>query len=79
MTAALSTSAASRPVLRGVVFDMDGTLTRPNLDFSEMYRRCGVPMSADILEAVAAMPPAGVPRRKASLTRWRRRGAARFS
>ena len=33
---------ASRPALRGVVFDMDGTLTKPNLDFTEMYRRCGV-------------------------------------
>ena len=30
---------ASRPVLRGVIFDMDGTLTKPNLDFTEMYRR----------------------------------------
>ena len=49
---------ASRPALRGVVFDMDGTLTKPNLDFSEMYRRCGVDMSEDILGAVAAMPPA---------------------
>ena len=29
--------ATSRPTLRGVVFDMDGTLTKPNLDFAEMY------------------------------------------
>ena len=32
-------ATASRPVLRGVIFDMDGTLTKPNLDFTEMYRR----------------------------------------
>ncbi|KAH8056674.1 HAD-hyrolase-like protein [Aureococcus anophagefferens] len=54
---AMSTNAA-KPVLRGVVFDMDGTLTVPNLDFKLMYERCGVPMSEDILEAIAKMPPA---------------------
>ena len=37
---------------------MDGTLTKPNLDFKEMYERCGVPRSQDILEAIARMPPA---------------------
>ena len=47
---------SGRPVLRGVVFDMDGTLTIPNLDFKEMYGRCGVDNSKDILEEVAAMP-----------------------
>ena len=54
---ALSSTAASvsRPVLRGVVFDMDGTLTVPNLDFNEMYARCGVPMSEDLLTAIAVM------------------------
>ena len=39
------------PALRGVVFDMDGTLTVPNLDFREMYRRAGVPAADDILSA----------------------------
>lgn len=43
--------------LRGIVFDMDGTLTRPNLDFKKMYSRCGVPLSEDLLVAVASMPP----------------------
>ena len=33
--------------LRGVVFDMDGTLTVPNLDFDEMYRRAGLVMGKD--------------------------------
>ena len=28
-------SNVPRPLLRGVVFDMDGTLTLPNLDFDE--------------------------------------------
>ena len=49
-------TAASRPVLRGVIFDMDGTLTKPNLDFKLMYERCGVPMSDDLLDAIAKMP-----------------------
>lgn len=53
---AFSSSNMQRPILRGVVFDMDGTLTAPNLDFGEMYRRCGVDLSQDILEAVAKMP-----------------------
>ncbi len=35
---------------------MDGTLTKPNLDFGEMYRRCGVDESHDILERVEQMP-----------------------
>lgn len=30
---------------------MDGTLTVPNLDFAEMYRRAGVPKGEDILSA----------------------------
>ena len=55
LTVAMS---AGRPKLRGVIFDMDGTLTKPNLDFKEMYERCGVPRSQDILEAIARMPPA---------------------
>ena len=36
---------------------MDGTLTVPNLDFAEMYDRCGVDRSGDILRAIVAMPP----------------------
>lgn len=36
---------------------MDGTLTKPNLDFKEMYARCGVDRKLDILAEIAAMPP----------------------
>ena len=39
------------PRLRGVVFDLDGTLTVQNLDFAELYRRAGVPLGEDILSA----------------------------
>ena len=41
-----SMATASRPVLRGVIFDMDGTLTKPNLDFTEMYRQVAHPLAA---------------------------------
>lgn len=47
--------AISRPKLRGVVFDMDGTLTVPNLDFSDLYARCNVSLGQDILRAIAEM------------------------
>lgn len=52
----LSSTMKKRPLLRGVVLDMDGTLTVPNLDFAEMYRRCGVDKKDDILKVLAAMP-----------------------
>ena len=49
-------SAPKLPKLQGVIFDMDGTLTCPNLDFKEMYSRCGVPLSEDLLTEIAQMP-----------------------
>lgn len=54
---ASAAAAKARPTLRGVVFDVDGTLTRPNIDFAAMYRRVGVDPAHDILAAVAAKPP----------------------
>jgi HAD superfamily hydrolase (TIGR01549 family) len=54
---AASMSSTTKPPLRGVVFDMDGTLTVPNLDFGEMYRRCGVDTSGDILAEIKRMQP----------------------
>ena len=41
--------------IKGVIFDMDGTLTIPVLNFSEMRARIGLPQGADILAAVANM------------------------
>ncbi|MCY2931906.1 MAG: HAD family hydrolase [Planctomycetota bacterium] len=40
----------------GVIFDMDGTLTEPLLDFGAIRRELGIAPEAGILEAVAAMP-----------------------
>jgi phosphoglycolate phosphatase-like HAD superfamily hydrolase len=51
-----SSTSTGRPPLTGAVFDMDGTISVPNLDFKEMYERCGVPMSEDLLRSIAAMP-----------------------
>ncbi|GAA0163603.1 hydrolase [Lithospermum erythrorhizon] len=34
----ISAASATKPRLRGVVFDMDGTLTVPVIDFAAMYR-----------------------------------------
>lgn len=56
MMAARSLSTPARRPLKGVVFDLDGTLTVPNLDFKAMYEKCGVPLDEDILEAIGKMP-----------------------
>uniref|UniRef100_A0A0D9VMM0 Haloacid dehalogenase-like hydrolase domain-containing protein n=1 Tax=Leersia perrieri TaxID=77586 RepID=A0A0D9VMM0_9ORYZ len=50
----MSSSAAARHPLRGVVFDMDGTLTVPVIDFPAMYREV---LGGD--EAYAAARAAG--------------------
>ena len=42
--------------LKGVIFDMDGTLTLPILDFLAMKKRIGIPPEADILPTVLRMP-----------------------
>lgn len=59
MSAAL---ARPRCALRGVVFDLDGTLTAPHaIDFSGLRRRLGIPSGPDapgILQYVATLPTA---------------------
>lgn len=40
----------------GVIFDMDGTLTVPVLNFAEMRSRLGLSRGTDILPAVLNMP-----------------------
>ncbi len=39
--------------LKGVIFDMDGTLTRSSLDFELIRRECGVPPAQPLLEYMA--------------------------
>jgi HAD superfamily hydrolase (TIGR01509 family) len=50
--------AANMPrLLRGVVFDLDGTLTQPHaIDFARIRQRCGVPPGEDIINHVSSQP-----------------------
>jgi HAD superfamily hydrolase (TIGR01549 family) len=45
-----------RVTVRGVIFDMDGTLTVPAIDFGAMRQRLGI-SEGDILATVKAWPP----------------------
>ena len=55
--------------LRGVVFDLDGTLVVQELDFEAMRREIGLPSGTPLLEAVERMQGA---RREAALDVLRR-------
>ena len=44
--------------LQAMLFDMDGTLTRPMLDFPAIKREIGLPPDSYILEALEKMTPA---------------------
>lgn len=48
----------SHSMFRGVVFDMDGTLTVPCLDFGEIRAEIGVPDGDDLAVQIAEMIPA---------------------
>ena len=48
---------ARLPSIRAIIFDMDGTLTVPVLDFDGMRGEMGMVGGTPILEAMAAMPP----------------------
>ncbi len=63
---------ASRP--RVVIFDMDGTLTRPCLDFDRIREEIGV--SEPILEAMQSMSQADLARSEAILERHEALAAA---
>ena len=50
------------PRVRGLIFDMDGTLVDSRLDFSAMRQEMELPAGMPILEAIRDMPPG--PRRE---------------
>ncbi|KAI6782056.1 putative uncharacterized hydrolase-like protein [Emericellopsis cladophorae] len=53
----LRPAAGELPVLRGVVFDMDGTLCEPQTYmFSDMRAALGIPKSTDILHHIEQLP-----------------------
>ncbi|KAJ8907060.1 hypothetical protein NDN08_003543 [Rhodosorus marinus] len=52
-----SMTAESSSVIAGIVFDMDGCLTKQGaIDFAEMRRRAQIPPKADILKHIASLP-----------------------
>lgn len=53
---------------------MDGTLTIPNLDFAEMYRRANVDMDDDILEAINRMDDAAATHAKGVIEEMEQEG-----
>ena len=52
-----STSSDTDQEIKGVIFDMHGTLTIPVLDFVEMRRELNIPPGAEIVATVLKMPP----------------------
>jgi HAD superfamily hydrolase (TIGR01509 family) len=42
--------------VRGIIFDMDGTLVDSRLDFDAMRREMGLPVGTSILEGLATVP-----------------------
>src|SRR3712207_5362953 len=54
---ATSDTNAIRPP-HALLFDMDGTLTEPALDYPEIKAAMGIPLERPILEALAEMSPA---------------------
>lgn len=44
------------PQVRGIIFDMDGTLVDSRLDYDAIRREMGLPAGLPILEALAAIP-----------------------
>ena len=64
-------------VIRGILFDMDGTLVDSQLDFDAMRREMELPPEMPILEAVTRLPPQHAERCRAILDRHEREGVLR--
>jgi len=56
-TTAASLPASGVPAPRGVIFDLDGTLTEPLLDFEAIRREIGIAPGLPILEALESFAP----------------------
>jgi len=48
---------------KGVIFDLDGTLTKPQHDFDAIRRLLNIPQGSLILEYLASLPPTDAARR----------------
>lgn len=65
------------PPVRGIVFDMDGTLVESALDFDAMRREMQLPLGQPVLEALAAMAEDDARRCRAILDHHERLGSER--
>ena len=63
--------------LHAMLFDLDGTLTRPLLDFPSMKREIGLSPDSFILEALEAMTPEERHRAMVIVERHEQEAAAR--
>lgn len=70
------TTSTTVPV-RGIVFDLDGTVVDSGLDFDAMRREMNLPVGRPVLEALAAMCEEEAVRCRAILERHERAGAER--
>ncbi|MEQ8787569.1 MAG: HAD family hydrolase [Pirellulaceae bacterium] len=64
-------------VVRGVIFDLDGTLVDSRLDFEAMRSEMELPAGTPILEALADLPSQDAARCREILHRHEQEGAAR--
>jgi HAD superfamily hydrolase (TIGR01509 family) len=64
-------------MIRGIVFDLDGTLVDSRLDFDAMRREMELPADLPILEALASLQPSHAARCRAILHRHELEGAER--
>ncbi|XP_065195113.1 uncharacterized protein LOC135826430 [Sycon ciliatum] len=53
---ATSSSSAPPPPVLGVVFDMDGTLTEPTMNWNQVRSNLGIPKGSDILLYIQSLP-----------------------
>jgi beta-phosphoglucomutase-like phosphatase (HAD superfamily) len=61
--------------IEAVIFDLDGTLTEPFLDFDQIRRDIGLPAGIGVLEGIAALTPAQRQRAEAILLEHESRAA----
>jgi HAD superfamily hydrolase (TIGR01509 family) len=66
-----------REVIRAVIFDLDGTLTRPCLDFDRIRAELGIAAGRPVLEALEGMPAEARARAEAVLLQHEAEAAAR--
>ena len=73
----MSITNESRPPVRGIIFDLDGTLVDSALDFDAMRAEMGLGVGAAVLEAIADLPPDEAERCREILHRHEHEGALR--